>query len=359
MTTCPPLFGLDLRGRSLAGRYRLDAIVGSGGTANVYKAYDRALRRRVAVKVIHPEYARSEEQLLRIQQEAGLAARIEHPNLATIHDYGEDRSTSERMLYLVMPLLEGPTLRELVLAGALGWQRAVLLVRQLLAGLGVLHSLDVLHRDLKASNCIVTQDQGRDCLLLLDFGLAKVTRPGLFSRAPVSIGGCIIGTIEYLSPEQVRGLPADIRSDLYSVGVLLYELLTRRVPFSGSDYDVLSAHVHNTPPPLVEHAPNLDIPSGLDSVVQRALAKLPDERYRSAAELSAALDAVMSDAGVELPAGTQCPESHRGCGEAQACLAAWAHLDARIALQQASEAERLNPSWSALRLMLSLIDENS
>jgi len=223
----------------------------------------------------------------------------------------------------------------------------------------MLHSLDVVHRDLKASNCIVIQEQGRDCLLLLDFGLAKVTRPGLFSRAPVSIGGCIIGTIEYLSPEQVRGLPADTRSDLYSVGVLLYELLTRRVPFSGSDYDVLSAHVHSAPPPLLEHAPNLDIPEGLDSVVQRALAKVPDDRYSSAAELSAALDTVMSDAGIERPAGTSCPGSHRGCNEAQESLAAWARLEARRAQQQAQEAERLNPSWSPLRRMLDIIDESS
>ena len=137
------------------------------------------------------------------------------------------------------------------------------------------------------------QEQGRDCLLLLDFGLAKVTRPGLFSRAPVSVGGCIIGTIEYLAPEQVRGLPAEVRSDLYSVGVLLFELLTRRVPFSGSDYDVLSAHVHSAPPPLVEYSPDLEIPSELDTVVQRALAKTPDDRYRSAAEFRAALDTVL------------------------------------------------------------------
>jgi serine/threonine-protein kinase len=172
-----PFFGPDLRGRLLDGRYRLESVVGSGGSGTVYAARDVRLKRRVAVKVIHPEHARLEEQRRRIRQEALVGAQISHPNVAPILDFNaEADERGEQRMFIVMPLLEGRSLREAILDGPLPWVTACLWTRQLLAGLSALHRSGVLHRDVKSDNCVLVREGGREVLKLLDLGLAKVTR---------------------------------------------------------------------------------------------------------------------------------------------------------------------------------------
>jgi len=211
----------------------LEALVGRGGTSSVYAAIDNHMRRRVAVKVIHPEHARTEPQRRRIRSEARIAGSLDHPNLTPMLDFGEERTADgETLCFLVMPLLEGRSLTELVADGAVPWQRCVSLIRQVLAGVAALHAAGVLHRDLKASNCFVTPCRGRELLRVLDFGLAKVDRPDLVSVPSRSTAGPFVGTLAYAAPEQVLERAVDARADLYAVGMILYYLLTRRLPFS-------------------------------------------------------------------------------------------------------------------------------
>ena len=353
------ILGPDLRGRVLVGRYLLERVVGIGGTASVYAAVDKHLRRRVAVKVLHPEHARSDEQRRRIREEAQLAACVEHMNVATLLDLGaEERPDGERLFFLVMPLLEGRTLRELVLSGSIPWARAVALVRQLLAGVAAIHHAGALHRDLKSGNCLVGPAEDGERLWILDFGLAKAVVSGLISRTHRSSEGSIVGTLPYLSPEQARGLPLDVRSDLYAAGVILFELLTRRLPFLGSDYDVLTAIVNEPPPPPCELAPQAGIPEALEAVVMRVLAKEPSMRFESAIDFSAALaDVLVGEAGAERAIMQPCSSSHAGCAEAEASLAAWSCFEYGRAQRMAKLAMRINRAWSPLALLMSLVPE--
>jgi len=351
--------GPDLRGQVLASRYLLERVVGLGGTASVYAAVDKHLRRRVAVKVLHPEHARSDEQRRRIRQEAQLAACVEHMNVATLLDLGaEERPGGERLFFLIMPLLEGRTLRELVLSGPIPWTRAVTLVRQLLAGVAAIHHAGALHRDLKSGNCLVGPGESGKHLWILDFGLAKAVVSGLLSRTHRSSEGSIVGTLPYLSPEQARGLPLDVRSDLYAVGVILFELLTRHLPFLGSDYDVLTAIVNEPPPSPCELAPQAGIPAALEAVVMRALAKEPTMRFESATDFSAALAAVLiGEVEAESASVQLCSPSHAGCAEAEASLAAWSSFEYKRAHRMAKLAMRINRAWSPLALLMSLVPE--
>lgn len=374
--------GLDLRERVLVGRYRLDEVVGCGGTAVVYGARDLLLRRRVAVKVFHPELARSESQRRRIRREAQLLAHLEHPHVIPLLDFGEEPqrllaaeapphgahvelvSVGDPLAFLVMPLLRAPTLRDLVLAGTLGWQRALSLVRQLLEAVAVLHRRGVLHRDLKSQNCLVTRRAGRDHLYLLDLGLARVTAPDLVSggsgRPSVSHSepGAIVGTLAYLAPEQARGGPVDERADLYAVGVILFELLTRRVPFTGSDYAVLKGHVEVEPPTPSRVLPAAGISAELDGIVLRALAKDPVRRFANADEFMAALEAVLGEAATAGKGSLTCrvPE-HAGCENAQAALAAWTRFESSAAHRAAEAAARVDRAWSPLALMIGALTE--
>ncbi|MCA9661436.1 MAG: protein kinase, partial [Myxococcales bacterium] len=166
--------GPDLRGATLAARYRLDELVGFGGSGNVYAALDLRLRRDVAVKVIHPYYARDEQQRLRIRQEALLGARLAHEHLAPILDLGEYVSRGDVLPFIVMPLLRGRTLRDLLNQGAVPWQAAACWVHQLLLGLAALHGEGVIHRDVKPENCLLVRERERERLKLIDLGLAKL-----------------------------------------------------------------------------------------------------------------------------------------------------------------------------------------
>ncbi len=370
------LGGPDLRRRVLVGRYRLDDIVGCGGTAIVYAARDLLLRRRVAVKVFHPEHARLDSQRQRLRREARLLAHFDHPNIVPLLDFGEEpqnlaaatspqlsdtTSAVEPLVFLVMPLLRAPTLRDLVLAGALAWPRALTLVRQLLAAVAALHQRGVLHRDLKSQNCVVIRRDGRDHLYLLDLGLARVREPDLVSsgsgRPSTSrtTAGTIIGTLPYLAPEQAQGGPVDERADLYAVGVILFELLTRRMPFTGSDYAVLKGHVEVEPPSPSSVAPTAGLPAELDALVLRALAKAPADRFASADDFAVALGALLGETHEDRSA-CRIPE-HAGCEDAQAALTLWTRFDVTAARRAADAAVRVGQAWSPLTLMLDVLTD--
>ena len=327
--------------------------------ASVYAAADLRLGRSVAAKVLHPEYARSEMQRRRILQEASLGARLDHPNTVSVFDLGEEeRSRGERWIYLIMPLVAGGNLRHVLLEGAVAWSRAVGLVRQLLAGLAALHCVGALHRDIKPENCLMSRIDGREHLRLADLGLAKAA-PGLISLAPVSVAGSLIGTLTYVSPEQAQGHALDERSDLYSVAVVLYELLTRRAPFSGRHLDLLNAHVSAAPPSMREVAPLAGIPASIETVVLCALAKDPDERFATAEIFAAALaDAALpelTESSTFAPSSKSrtCPTSHAGCNAAQASLAAWTRFEYELAQAEANRAARHDRAWLPLKLIMS------
>jgi len=363
MTTSEPRTptGPDLRARTLAGRFHLDVLIGRGGTSSVYAALDTHMRRRVAIKVIHPEHARTEPQRRRIRSEARIAGALDHPNLTPMLDFGEERTADgETLCFLVMPLLEGRTLTELVADGEMPWQRSVSLIRQVLAAVAALHAAGVLHRDLKASNCFVTPCRGRELLRVLDFGLAKVDRPDLVSVPSRSIAGPFVGTLAYAAPEQVLERAVDARADLYAVGMILYYLLTRRLPFTGSDYEILHAVVETPPPPPRALAPWARIPGGLEALVLRALAKDPEERFVCAEDFDAALVEVLAAEGSGSAGSLRpCPPGHRGSDEAQTALAAWTCFEYERACEAARRAAATNRAWSPLALLMSLLPENS
>lgn len=267
-------------GDLIDGRYRIEALIGSGGMADVWLADDLDLPRRVALKVLHERFARNPEFIERFRREAESAAALQHVNIVSIFDRGQVGDT----YYIAMAYLEGRTLRDLIMLG-LTPPEAVAIVRQMLEAAGSAHRHGVIHRDLKPLNVIVDAT-----------GLATVTDFGI-ARAGVSDmteTGSVMGTAHYLSPEQAQGLDVGPQSDLYSVGIVLYECLTGRVPFEG-DTAVAVALRQLQEEPLPPSAFNPSVSPALDAVVMRALRKEPFERFPDADAFIDALDAAMDD----------------------------------------------------------------
>src|ERR671939_632538 len=244
------------------GRYRILRKLGSGGMANVYLAEDEDLGRRVAIKIMSDRYADDDTFNERFRREAKAAAALSHPNIVSIYDRGQANGTP----YIAMEVIEGRSLKELVLArGPLPVDQAIDFTKQILAALRFAHRNGIIHRDIKPHNILVGSENR---LKVTDFGIA---RAGASQMTEV---GSIMGTAQYLSPEQARGAPVAAPSDLYSAGIVLYEMLTGEVPFTGdSPIEIAMKHVNNTPRPPSEVNP--DIPAELDQVVLRALAKDP------------------------------------------------------------------------------------
>jgi serine/threonine-protein kinase len=267
------------------GRYRIVRKLGSGGMADVYLAEDEELGRRVAIKILNDRHATDEQFVERFRREAKNAAGLSHPNIVSIYDRGEAEGT----YYIAMEYLDGRSLKELVVArGPLPIADAIACTRDLLAALRFAHRKGVVHRDIKPHNVMADAD-GR--LKVTDFGIARA------GASQMTETGSIIGTAQYLSPEQARGAAVDQRSDLYSVGIVLYELLTGTVPFSGeTPVEIAMKHLSDTPqPPSTKRS---DIPPDLDMIVLRALAKSPEDRFQTAEEMDAELDRVARGAGV-------------------------------------------------------------
>ncbi len=277
--------------------YRLIKKIGQGGMGVVYEATDTRLNRNVAIKILPPELTQNPERSARFQQEAQLAAAFNHPNIATVHDVGEDRGVS----FIVMEVVRGDSLRELVRQGPLEVERAVEIACGVAAGLARAHREGVLHRDLKPDNVMLT-DEGQP--KILDFGLGKLIQEARLPDAPavsyaptatidaadhqgspyVTRDGQVIGTLSYMSPEQLQGGAVDARTDVFSFGVMLYEMLAGGRPFGGnSTLETMTAILRDEPAPLESSRPGL--PGELRTIVDRCLAKDPAERYASGQEL--------------------------------------------------------------------------
>jgi len=277
----------DLSGSVIDGRYMVTQRLGAGGMGVVYKAVHQLMKREVAIKVLKKEHCAEEASITRFSIEARATAKLKNRHTVTIHDFG---STEDGRLYIAMEYLEGKTLGQLIRQeGRLDWRRAVKLSLQICKSLEEAHDNGILHRDLKPENVVVTVDErGREYVKVLDFGIAKLresqTSPGLTED------GIVCGTPEYVSPEQARGLELDHRTDLYSLGVVLYEAITGRPPFCEMPaMSILVKQVNETPPPMSKACPDLDAPSALVKLVVRMLAKEPNRRPRSIAYLASRL----------------------------------------------------------------------
>ncbi|MFQ5793057.1 MAG: serine/threonine-protein kinase, partial [Acidobacteriota bacterium] len=268
----------------LAGKYRIDGFIKRGGMGAVYRATHLMLDKPVAVKLINPELVTSADIVRRFQREARAASQLNHPNIVTVHDLGQ---TEDGTLYIVMELVEGVSLKQLVKEeGPLQPERAVSFVRAIASALSLAHKNGVIHRDLKPQNIMICRDsEGVEGPKLLDFGIAKTFEtegPALTST------GMVLGTPQYMAPEQAKGASVDGRSDLYALGIILYEMLVGRVPFNDQSVPaVLVKQMSEPPRPPSQLRPEL--PPALESIVLQCLEKEPDARFGSAEELLRAL----------------------------------------------------------------------
>src|SRR5262245_4495005 len=257
---------------SVVGSYKIIDKIGEGGMGSVFKGVDLMLEREVAIKMLRPELARQPNVVERFRTEAVTLAKLNHPNVATLHSFfrqGDD-------YFMVMEFVRGETLDAVIRQrGAMPIDRAIELFCMALEGMDHAHKMGIVHRDIKPANIMLT-DTGS--IKVMDFGIARVLGTDRLTRA-----GHLIGTVEYMSPEQVRGEETDSRSDIYSLGILLYEMLTGRVPFnSTSEYELMRCQIEDAPPPPRNFAPQIPLP--VEQAIMRSLAKKRDARYQSARE---------------------------------------------------------------------------
>ncbi len=259
------------------GTYKILEQIGEGGMGVVYKGIDTGLDRLVAIKVLTPELVHNPELIDRFRSEAKAQANLNHTNIATLYAFMQ----VEGQCLIVMEYLEGETFEDLILRGGkLPWRDAVGLARQALQGLGFAHGMGIVHRDIKPSNLMLTAS---GTVKIMDFGIAKALGGSKKTRT-----GLQMGTPHYMSPEQIRGRPVDARSDIYSLGITFYQLLSGDLPFqSDSDFELMSAHI-NTPPPVITTS-HADIPKSIEQCVMKALAKEPEDRYQSTEEFGTGL----------------------------------------------------------------------
>jgi Tol biopolymer transport system component len=290
---------MSLTAGARLGPYEILSPMSSGGMGEVYRARDMRLGREVAVKVPPDAVAQDAERLRRFEQEARAAGQLNHPNILAIHDTGEHQGVH----YMVSELLEGATLRERMAEGPLPARKALDYAVQVVRGLAAAHDRRIVHRDLKPENLFVTRD---GLVKILDFGLAKQAGPALATppaAAPATTvdltePGAVMGTVGYMSPEQVRGEAVDARSDIFSFGAVLYEMLAGRRAFRGeSAVETMHAILKDDPPAL----PGADLPPGVDRVVRHCLEKRPEERFQSARDLAFALEALSAPTLPALP----------------------------------------------------------
>jgi serine/threonine protein kinase len=271
----------SLEGQSIS-HYRIISLLGKGGMGEVYRARDTRLDREVAVKVLPVEFSRDPDRLRRFEQEALATSALNHPNILTIYDIG----SHEGAPYIIAELLEGEELRAVLKRGAIPLSRAMDYAQQIATGLAAAHSRGIIHRDLKPENFFVTTDS---FVKVLDFGLAKLRPPEApdskaLTQRKATAPGAVMGTPSYMSPEQARGQEVDARTDIFSLGVVLYEMLAGRAPFGGVNaLDVIGAILNQEPVPLRQRAPGT--PRELENIVSRALRKDREERYQHVRDL--------------------------------------------------------------------------
>ncbi len=287
-------------GRTLDGRYRVDARLGAGGMGAVYRVEHLTLRKAFALKVLHPRFGSIAGAADRFEREAKAGGKIGHPNCVAVSDFG---SFDDGACYLVMELLDGEPLGVLLdREPRLPWRRALHITRHVLRGLGHAHDHGVIHRDIKPDNIFLAHtEDDPEIAKILDFGIAKLTGE-IASDTKLTQEGITIGTPAYLSPEQAFGGAIDGRSDLYSLSTVLYEMLTGRTPFGDRDaLAMLTAHAVADVPPMKEVAPDADIPEAVEALVRDGLAKKVEDRIASAAEYVARIDALFGRAATPLP----------------------------------------------------------
>ncbi len=285
--------GSQLVGRVLAGRYKLIKLIGQGGMGSVFQGHDQQMSNRVvAIKILASHLVADEKQVARFEQEARAANQLRHPNTISVIDFGQ----SDGLIYMVMEYLTGETLTQVLRKGKVDTQRSLIMIRQVLKSLSEAHSKGIVHRDLKPDNIFVCEIYGeKDFIKVIDFGIAKFLEAG---GQELTQAGKMFGTPRYLSPEQAQGLPLSAASDLYSLGVILFEMLSGRPPFVAEDpIAVAIKHVQEPPPAFSDVAPELYVPEELDHLVFKLLAKKSNQRFQSAEEVLEAIDRAMAALG--------------------------------------------------------------
>jgi serine/threonine-protein kinase len=273
----------------LAGRYRVTKKIGQGGMGAVYKGEHVKMNRPTAIKVLSPDLARNSDFVARFEREAEMAARISHPNAVSIYDFGE---AEDGIVYLAMEFLEGEPLSAILTReGALTLDRAVRIARQAAEALHAAHRLGIIHRDFKPDNMIVCRKQDQpDWVEVLDFGIAKEIVVDTEKQA-LTKTGFVLGTPQYMSPEQVKGEMVDPRSDLYSLAIVCYEMLTGALPFGGdSPQSQMVRRILEPPIPMRHARPQLWLPPAVEQVIMRGLALSPDHRFSTTVEFAAAFE---------------------------------------------------------------------
>ncbi|MFB7224179.1 protein kinase [Streptomyces sp. NPDC056227] len=282
-------------GSVAGGRYQLRDLLGEGGMASVYLAYDSALDRQVAIKTLHTELGREQSFRERFRREAQAVAKLQHTNIVSVFDTGEDELGGALMPYIVMEYVEGEPLGSVLQAdirsyGAMPADKALKVTGDVLAALDTSHEMGLVHRDIKPGNVMVTK---RGVVKVMDFGIARAMQSGVTSMTQT---GMVVGTPQYLSPEQALGRGVDARSDLYSVGIMLFQLLTGRIPFD-ADSPLAIAYAHVQEEPVAPSSINRSITPAMDALVARALKKNPNERFPSAAAMQDEITRVLNAGG--------------------------------------------------------------
>jgi hypothetical protein len=280
---------MNLAAGAQLGPYEVVGLLGAGAMGEVYQARDHRLRRNVAVKVLPPAFSQDPDRLHRFEHEARAAGALNHPNVLAIHDVGSDG----RARYLVSELLEGQTLRSRMADSLVAQRKVVEYAIQIARGLAAAHDKGIVHRDLKPENVFLTRDGG---VKILDFGLAKLNWPACLAdegdaTESLTEPGTVLGTVGYMSPEQVRGEIVDHRSDIFSLGTILYEMLAGRRPFQGKTaVETMNAILKEEPPRLSDLSP--DLPPGLERIASHCLEKNAEERFQSARDLAFDMEAL-------------------------------------------------------------------
>src|SRR3954471_21846744 len=293
---------VNLSGQTLEGRYKIVKKVGEGGMSFVYLATDIATNHRYAIKVLSSALSQDETAMARLKREASLGMRLEHPNICHIIRLGE---TEEGLVYVVMPFVDGEILSDRnQRMGVLPVDMTVHLVRDIAEGLHFAHQLRIVHRDLKPENIMVTKgSDGIERAVVMDFGLAKERRVGAEIQKLTSTG-TILGTPEFMSPEQLRGKPLDPRTDVYSLALMTYEMLTSKLPFVGrTQQETMIARLRSDPIPLRQMKPDLNLPESIEKVIAKALSRDPDGRHPSALEFASALESAQKPAAAPSDSG--------------------------------------------------------
>lgn len=289
-----PVAHHNLVGKTLQGRYRIVKKVGEGGMSFVYLANDVASPERYAIKVLSAALSRDQNAMARLRREASVGMRLAHPNICHIIRLGE---TEDGLVYVVMPFVDGEVLSDRTnRRGVIPLGEAVAIVRDIAAGLELAHAMKIVHRDLKPENVMVARAaDGTERAVVMDFGLAKERRAGA-ELQKLTATGIILGTPEFMSPEQLRGKPLDARTDIYSLALMTYEMLTGKLPFQGrTQQEMMIARLRSDPVPLRKMRPDLELPESVERVLVKAMERSADDRYHRATDFADAFAAAAND----------------------------------------------------------------